>query len=110
MRQSLLTDDRLEPDSHTPYTSLTSHEKDQRMKNLQGSLRESQKQLQCMKERLNMALEERGICDETIDDDLHTIMMEENEGILNPKAPLLIYFGNNSLKQPPEREKTRSMG
>ena len=112
MRLSLLTDDRLEPDSHTPYTSLTSIEKDQRMKNLQGSLRESQKQLQCMKEKLDMALEERGICEESIDDDMHTIMMEENEGILKefPKGSFAHLFWQQQLEAATRKEKKSKQG
>ena len=65
MRMSLLTDDRLEPDSHTSYASLTSSEKDQRMKNLHDALKQSESQLQCLKEKLSKALEERGICDKS---------------------------------------------
>lgn len=94
MRLSLLTDDRLEPDSHTTYASLTSSEKDQRMRNLHDTLRQSEKQLKFWMEKLDKVLEERGICDDSIDEDLHEIMMEENKGILEefPKGSFAHLF------------------
>lgn len=81
-RQSALTDERLEPDSHTTYASLTSAEKDQRMKRLHDSLKQSERQCKEWQDRLDKVLEERGIHDESIHDDMQAIMEEENEGIL----------------------------
>ena len=71
MRLSSMTDDRFEPSSHTTYASLTSSEKDERMKKLHYSLRQNDKQLKYWTEKLDKVIERRGICGESISDDLH---------------------------------------
>ena len=78
-----MSDDRLEPSSHTTYSALTSEEKDQRMRNLQYSARQSEKQLRYWKEKLAETLSNRGVTmDETMSTDLHTIMTAENDSVL----------------------------
>ena len=60
-RLAMLSDDRLETSSHATYASLTSNEKDQRMKNLHDSLKRSEKQLRHWMDKLDSIVEERGV-------------------------------------------------
>ena len=78
-----LSNDRLDPSSHANYTSLTTREKDVRMRNLQHSVRQCEKQVQYWKEKLEEAIETRSISDDTLSEDLHTIMTTENSSIMD---------------------------
>lgn len=78
-----LGDDRLEPSSHTTYSSLTSDEKDVRMGKLHESVRRSEKEVQHLKARLEEVVEARSIAvDNSIDEDLHAVMKSESSKIL----------------------------
>lgn len=77
----MLTEDRLEAHSHTIYGSLTSSEKDQWLSSLQDSLKQSEKQLQGLKEKLERVLDERAISDKSINDDIMTVVSEDSARI-----------------------------
>lgn len=83
IRLENLTGSRLEPSSHTTYSSLTSDEKDERMRKLHDSVRRSEKEVQYLKARLEEVVETRSVpVDDDIDDDLHTVMRSESSKIL----------------------------
>ena len=73
----------MDPSSHANYTSLTTREKDVRMRNLQRSVRQCEKQVQYWKEKPEEAIETRSISDDTLSEDLHTIMTTENSSIMD---------------------------
>ena len=66
LRQATLSDDRLGASSHTTYSSLTSAEKDRRMKNLHSNVRQCEKRIKSLREKLDKALESRVVADDTI--------------------------------------------
>ena len=82
LRQSTLSENRLESSSHTTYSSLTSSEKDMRMKNLHYTIRQGEKRIKTLKEKLEKALETRGVIDDSIADDMHKIMTDQNKNIM----------------------------
>ena len=61
--------DRTHPSSHTPFTSLTSPEKLERMHRLRSTTRVKQQKVERLKRRLSTLSEKRGI---EIDDSLHS--------------------------------------
>ena len=68
--------------SHATYSSLTSAEKDTRMKNLHSSVKLCEKRVKCLREKLDMALETRGVTDDSITDDIESIMSDSSKTVL----------------------------
>ena len=82
--QATLSDDRLGASSHTTYSSLTSAEKDRRMKNLHCNVKKCEKRIKSLREKLDKALESRVVADDTITEDMEAIIMSDgNKNILD---------------------------
>ena len=112
LRLCSLSDDRLKPGSHTNYTSLTCCEKDERMRNMHYSLRQNEKELRYLMEKLEKVVQSRGVCDDSIDDDMHSIMQEENQTILKnfPEGSFARLFWKQQLDAASRRDRKSKQG
>lgn len=82
-RLSKLSDARLEVSSHTNYSSLTSSEKNQRMKNLHDVVRQKENKIKYWQEKLDESLRSSSVqLDDALCDDFQTIMASENNLIM----------------------------
>ncbi len=103
-----LSADRMEPSSHTTYSSLTSDEKDVRMRKLHDSVRQSEKEVQYLKAQLEEAVETRSIpIDANIDEDLHAVMKSESSKILEefPEGSFRRLFWQQQLDAASKKDK-----
>lgn len=81
MRYSALSSDRFESSSHATYSSLTSAEKDERLRNVHSLLMQSESQVKYWRNKLEERMDSRSISDDSIDDDLKNIMISETDNI-----------------------------
>lgn len=74
--------DRTRPSSHTPFTSLTSPEKVERLHRLRSVSRVSQQKIERLKHRLQIISERKGVAvDETFHSDLKKIIETHKQKI-----------------------------
>ncbi len=74
---------RTDPGSHANYRTLTSLEKDKRLRNLHSLVMSSRKQVDRLRAKLSTISESRGVeVDDTVHSDLQSIMTSESENVL----------------------------
>ena len=81
-RHVTLSSTRLQPSSHTPYTSLTNDEKSERLQQLHRLARQTQQQLKRLRRKLATVSDTKGVeMDSATHSDLCDIMSQENKAV-----------------------------
>ena len=99
-----------DPSRHATYTSLSSAEKEERLRNLHSLTRHMQRRVECLKAKVAVVTESQGVAvEDPVHTDLHSIMLRENDSIPQayPEGSFVRIFWDQQLNGT-SRKKTRA--